>query len=213
VLSRPYPASLWCNKSGRAKSYAERLFEFVPIDRLDEADARAALVVPASEEGAAYTDEAVAEVLRQTGGYPYFLQEWGKHCWNVADASPIDLGDARQAGANALAELDASFFRVRFDRLTPTEKRYLRAMVELRPGPHRSGDIAELLGQKVTTVAPLRSALIGKGMVYSPAHGDTAFTVPMPLTSRERAPRDCACIIGHGSSCRDFATSVSSAGR
>ena len=166
-------------QSGRAKSYAERLFEFVPVDRLDEAYARAALIVPASDEGAAYTEDAVAEVLRQTGGYPYFLQEWGKHCWNVADESPIDLADARQADIDALAELDASFFRVRFDRLTPTEKRYMRAMAELGPGPHRSGDIAEILGQKVSTVAPLRNTLIAKGMLYSPAHGDTAFTVPL----------------------------------
>ena len=79
----------------------------------------------------------------------------------------------------ALAELDASFFRVRFDRLTPSEKRYMRSMAELGAGPHRSGDIAELLGKKVTTVAPTRNALIAKGMIYSPSHGDTAFTVPL----------------------------------
>ena len=164
---------------GRAKSYAERLFEFVPIDRLDDEAARAALSVPAEREGVAFTPEAIAEILRHTMGYPYFLQEWGRHAWNVAQTSPISRADARRATVLALAELDAGFFRVRFDRLTPTEKRYLGAMAELGPGPHRSGDIAERLGKSVTSVAPVRSELIGKGMIYSPAHGDTAFTVPL----------------------------------
>lgn len=166
-------------QTGRAKSYAERLFEFVKIDRLDGDAAKAALCVPAAKEGVAFDDAAIDVVLDQTGGYPYFLQEWGKHSWDVAEASPITVGDATQATHEALAELDASFFRVRFDRLTPAERRYMRAMAALGPGPHRSGDIAERLGRKVTTVAPIRNALIAKGMLYSPAHGDTAFTVPL----------------------------------
>lgn len=166
-------------QSGRAKSYAERLFEFVPIDRLDPTAATAALTVPAAKEGVAFEQAAVSEILRQTRGYPYFLQEWGKHSWDVAEASPIRRADAQRATTAALAELDASFFRVRFDRLTPAEKRYMRGMAELGPGPHRSGDVAEALGRKVTTVAPVRNALIAKGMLYSPAHGDTAFTVPL----------------------------------
>jgi hypothetical protein len=165
--------------TGRAKSYAERLFEFVSIDRLDSVAAKAALCVPAAKEGVAFADDAIEVVLGQTLGYPYFLQEWGKHSWNVADASPISAEDARRATYQALDELDASFFRVRFDRLTPAERRYLRAMAELGPGPHRSGNIADQLGRKVTTVAPMRNALIAKGMLYSPAHGDTAFTVPL----------------------------------
>ena len=164
---------------GRAKSYAERLFEFVPVDRLDDAAARSALIVPATRAGVEYEPAAVAEILQQTSGYPYFLQEWGKYSWNLADRSPIGFHDARRATLEALAELDASFFRVRFDRLTPAEKRYMRAMAELGPGPHRSGDIADTLGRKVTTVAPVRNGLIAKGMLYSPAHGDTAFTVPL----------------------------------
>lgn len=164
---------------GRAKSYAERLFEFVAIDRLDDKAARTALSVPAEKEGVAFAQEAIAEILRHTMGYPYFLQEWGRHAWNVADASPISRADARRGTTLALAELDAGFFRVRFDRLTPTEKRYLRAMAELGPGPHRSGDIAKRLGKSVTSVAPVRNELIAKGMIYSPAHGDTAFTVPL----------------------------------
>jgi hypothetical protein len=165
--------------AGRAKSYAERLFEFVAIDRLDDEAARTALVIPAGKEGVDFQPGAVAEILKQTQGYPYFLQEWGKHSWNVAAATPIKAADARRATAEALAELDASFFRVRFDRLTPAEKRYMRAMAELGSGPHRSGDVAEAMGRKVTTVAPVRNGLIAKGMLYSPAHGDTAFTVPL----------------------------------
>ena len=166
-------------RTGDAKSYAERLFEFAPVDRLGDNDARNALIVPASKEGVAFNPDAISEILRQTGGYPYFLQEWGKHSWNVADASPIELDDARHATTAALAELDASFFRVRFDRLTPTQELYMRAMAELGAGPHRSGDIAHTLNRKVTTVAPVRNSLIAKGMIYSPAHGDTAFTVPL----------------------------------
>lgn len=166
-------------QTGRAKSYAERLFEFVRVDRLDESAARDALTVPAREEDVEFTDDAIVEVLRQTLGFPYFLQEWGKHSWNVAAASPIGVEDATRATGAALAELDDSFFRVRFDRLTPAEKRYMRAMAELGAGPHRSGDIAEVLGRKVTTVAPTRNTLIAKGMIYSPSYGDTAFTVPL----------------------------------
>lgn len=166
-------------RTGDAKSYAERLFEFASVDRLDNADAKAALIVPACKEGVVFSPEAVCEVLVETNGYPYLLQEWGKHIWNAADNSPITLGDARRATNEALAELDASFFRVRFDRLTPAQKRYLRAMAELGSEPHRSGDIAHMLDRKVTTVAPIRNSLIAKGMIYSPAHGDTAFTVPL----------------------------------
>lgn len=164
---------------GRAKSYAERLFEFVQIDRLDDQAARDALCVPAEKERVAFAPAAIEEILRQTMGYPYFLQEWGRHAWNVADASPISRSDAERATTLALAELDAGFFRVRLDRLTPAEKRYLHAMAELGPGPHRSGEVAERLGKKVTSVAPIRNKLIAKGMIYSPAHGDTAFTVPL----------------------------------
>jgi AAA+ ATPase superfamily predicted ATPase len=165
--------------TGRAKSYAERLFEFVPVDKLDDKAASDALCKPASKEGVEYTTTAIEEIIRQTKGYPYFLQEWGKHSWDIAVHSPIDEDASKAATTNALAELDRSFFRVRFDRLTPAEKRYVRAMAELGPGPHRSGDIAEKLNKKVTTVAPMRNTLIAKGMIYSPSHGDTAFTVPL----------------------------------
>ena len=166
-------------QTGQAKSYAERLFEFAPVDRLDDDDARDALIVPASKEGVTFEPDAITEILRQTGGYPYFLQEWGKHGWNTSGASPIKFDDVQRATIEALAELDASFFRVRFDRLTRGQKRYMRAMAELGAGPHRSGEIADMLKKKVTTLAPVRDLLIAKGMLYSPAHGDTAFTVPL----------------------------------
>lgn len=166
-------------QTGKAKSYAERLFKFVFVDSLDEEAAQIALCVPARKGNVTYEPKAIQTILKQTKGYPYFLQEWGKNSWNIADASPIEQKDAEQATMHALAELDSGFFRVRFDRLTPAEKRYMRAMAGLGPGPHRSGDIAEELGKKVTAVAPLRSTLIAKGMIYSPSHGDTAFTVPL----------------------------------
>lgn len=164
---------------GEAKSYAERLFEFIRIDKLTPAAAREALVKPAAEEKVRYDDGAIEEVLNRSEGYPYFLQEWGKHCWLAADASPITREDAEEATATALADLDASFFRVRFDRLTPLEKRYMRAMAELGPEARRSGEIADLLGKKVTQLGPVRNALIEKGMIYSPGHGENAFTVPL----------------------------------
>ena len=164
---------------GRAKSYAERLFEFSELGPLANEDAQRAIVKPASDEGVEYEPNAVQEILRRTQGYPYFLQVWGSKCWEVADESPISYDNVMNASEEVVADLDASFFRVRFDRLTPSEKIYLRAMAEIGTGPHRSGDIAEMLGRKVQSVAPVRSSLIKKGMIYSPSHGDTAFTVPL----------------------------------
>lgn len=164
---------------GRAKSYAERLFEFPMVGPLNRDDARRAIEKPILDEGAEIDSEATELILDATQGYPYFLQEWGKHAWDVADDSPITRPDVEAGTAETIAALDASFFRVRFDRLTPSEKRYLRAMAELGPGPHRSGAIAERLGREVSSLAPTRSGLITKGMVWSPSHGDTAFTVPL----------------------------------
>jgi hypothetical protein len=164
---------------GRAKSYAERLFDFPEIGPLDEIAARDALVKPAREQGVEFAEDALRGISQQTHGYPYFVQEWGKHTWNTAKSSPISLADVTLASKSAEAALDESFFRVRFDRLTPFEKLYLRAMAELGPGPHRSGDIAEVLGRKVTSLGPTRNQLISKGMIWSPNHGDTAFTVPL----------------------------------
>jgi hypothetical protein len=165
--------------AGDAKSYAERLFEFPTIGPLSAAEAEQALRKPAAEAGVEYTDDAVADILARTQGYPYFLQEWGNSAWDVAASSPITREDVERGSQEAIATLDESFFRVRFDRLTPTEKRYLRAMAELGAGAHRSGDIAGALGKSVTALAVLRQSLIVKGMIWSPSHGDTAFTVPL----------------------------------
>jgi len=164
---------------GRAKSYAERLFDFPDIGPLPESAARLAIAKPAADQGVQFTPEAMAMILGKAQGYPYFLQEWGKHAWDAATHTPITLQDVERASASAVAALDESFFRVRFDRLTPLEKRYLRAMAELGPGPHRSGDIATVLGRPVSSLGPTRAQLISKGMIWSPSHGDTAFTVPL----------------------------------
>lgn len=166
-------------RMGEAKSYAERLFNFPFIGALEKKDARDAIEKPIQNEGAAIEKEAVDTIVAMTQGYPYFLQEWGKHAWDMAPQSPITNEDVANASATTIATLDESFFRVRFDRLTGAEKKYLRAMATLGSGPHRSGDIAEKLSRNVQSVAPVRSSLINKGMVWSPTHGDTAFTVPL----------------------------------
>jgi AAA ATPase-like protein len=166
-------------RMGHAKSYAERLFNFPEIGALPPSAAESAIRKPAAAQGVEVDDEALAQIVRETRGYPYFLQEWGKHAWDVAIASPITKEDVTVASQVAIAALDESFFRVRFDRLTPLEKKYLRAMADLGAGPHRSGDIAVSLDRTVTSLAPTRSQLISKGMIWSPNHGDTAFTVPL----------------------------------
>jgi hypothetical protein len=166
-------------RMGRAKSYAERLFDFLEIGPLPSAAARLAIAAPARSLGVEFEESALALVLEETRGYPYFLQEWGKHSWDAAAASPITRANVECASKTALAALDESFFRVRFDRLTPLEKRYLRAMAEIGPGPHRSGNIAQILGRPVSAFGPTRNQLIAKGMIWSPSHGDTAFTVPL----------------------------------
>lgn len=164
---------------GRSKSYAERLFDFPEVGPLSHSDAIVAITQPIQKEGEKIQKDAVEKIIERTEGYPFFLQSWGYHCWNVAPRSPIRARDVEEADSKVLDDLDTSFFRVRFDRLTPGEKRYLRAMAELGPGPHRSGQVAEELAVKVQSVAPTRSSLIRKGMIYSPSHGDTAFTVPL----------------------------------
>ncbi|MBS0630142.1 MAG: ATP-binding protein [Verrucomicrobia bacterium] len=165
--------------AGQSKSYAERLLNFPDIGALSESETSKALNDPAREEGAEFEPSALAEIYRMTKGYPYFLQEWGYQSWFHAKESPITLEDVRFATKSVIGRLDKNFFRVRFDRLIPSEKSFLRAMAELGPGLHRTGDIAEVLHQKITSLAPVRSKLIKKGMIYSPAHGEIAFTVPL----------------------------------
>ena len=165
--------------AGESKSYAERLFNFPDIGALSADDAAKALREPAREAGVDFCEDALQEVFRLTHGYPYFIQEWGYQSWNVANASPITLRIVRDATPAVMRRLDKNFFRVRFDRLTPGEKNFLRAMAHLGPGDHRTGDIAATLGMSVKGIGPVRSKLIKKGMIYSPAHGDMAFTVPL----------------------------------
>lgn len=165
--------------AGDSKSYAERLFNFPDIGALSETDAAKALNDPAQVEGVVFEPDALAEIYRMTKGYPYFLQEWGYQSWNHAKASPITLKVIQEATNMVIQRLDKNFFRVRFDRLIPSEKNFLRAMAELGPGSYRSGDIADILNFKITSLAPVRSKLIKKGMIYSPAHGELAFTVPL----------------------------------
>lgn len=165
--------------AGEAKSYAERLFDYPAVGPLSDAAAKEAIEAPLKAEGASINADALERIVAVTRGYPYFLQEWGKHVWRVTDGPPIDSGDVEQASREATAALDKNFFRVRFDRLTPREQDYLRAMAELGSGLHRSGEIAKVLGRKVESLGPLRTGLIKKGMIWSPSHGDTAFTVPL----------------------------------
>ena len=165
--------------AGNAKSYAERLFNYPQVDQLPPAAARDALEKPAKSEGVTFEPAAVAEILRATEGYPYFIQEWGSQVWDAAPASPISLQAVLDATPGVIAHLDANFFRVRFDRLTSLQQKYLRAMAELGPGPHKTGAIAATLGVEAASVATVRQQLIDKGMIWSQRHGETAFTVPM----------------------------------
>ncbi len=167
-------------KAGNAKSYAERLFDYPEVGQLSPIDAKTALQEPVRTEQVLFTEAALDEIVKVTERYPYFLQEWGYQSWNIAEQSPITIENVILATSKSIEQLDKNFFRVRFDRLTPKEKEYLRALAELGgEDTQRSGDIADQLGLEVQSVAPLRNNLIRKGMIYSPAHGDTAFTVPL----------------------------------
>lgn len=165
--------------AGEAKSYAERLFAYPEVGALTPEAARSAVGEPIRNQSCEIEPAALERIVDVTKGYPYFLQEWGKHTWNAAAQSPITAADVEMASRSATEALDKNFFRVRFDRLTSREQDYLRAMAELGPGSHSSGAIAEALGTISENVGPLRAGLIRKGMIYSPKHGETAFTVPM----------------------------------
>ncbi|ALS59612.1 ATP-binding protein [Pandoraea norimbergensis] len=163
---------------GDAKSYAERMFEISDIGPLSEVDARNAISAPAAQEGVDITPDALSAIVEQTGAYPYFLQQWGKHAWSAATESPITVAHVISASSAAVEALDRNFYRLRFNRLTLAERRYLRAMAELGEGPHYSNVIAAELGKPVETLEPVRNDLISKGMLYSDPQGDAAFTVP-----------------------------------
>jgi hypothetical protein len=164
---------------GQAKTYAERLFEFPRIEHLPPSEARRAIVAPAERQQVGFTDEAIDLIFEQTKGYPYFLQEWASCSWDVAKATPITKDDVELAKVDAINNLDVSFFRTRIEQLSPAQKRYMRAMAELGEGPQRTGDIAKVLGRSSSGVASIRDHLMAKGVLYSPGHGLTEFTVPM----------------------------------
>ena len=165
--------------AGEAKSYAERLFSFPQLGPLGEADAIEAIRIPILEEGAEISDDALGQIYSDTMGYPYFLQEWGYHAWNKADGNRIELVDVQNAGAVAVRKLDENFFRVRFNRLTPKEKRFLHVMAMMPERPCKSSDIASAMGVKPNSIGPVRSSLLKKGMIYSPSYGKLDFTVPL----------------------------------
>lgn len=165
--------------AGRARSYAERLFDYPSIGALSREEADRAIVAPMASAHVQIDRTALAEIFAQTQGYPYFLQEWAYQTWNRAEVSPVTLDAVREATPIITARLDEGFFRVRFDRLTRSERRYLRAMAEVPPEQRTTGRVAEILGFKVTSMGPTRANLISKGMVYSPEHGRLDFTVPL----------------------------------
>lgn len=165
---------------GEAKSYAERLFAYRHVRELAGHDARAAIAEPADAQGIGWADDALMHVIDATGGYPYFLQEYGKAAWDAADeqTARITFADARVGGAEALRILDAGFFRVRWERATPKEREYLRAMALDGDNGSSSGEVANRLEKKSSALGPVRANLIAKGLVYAPEHGQISFTVP-----------------------------------
>jgi hypothetical protein len=164
-----------------SKSYSERLFRYVRIDRLERADADRALTVPAALEGAEFDPEALDSLFAASGGYPYFVQAYGKATWDAAPTSPITITDVRVAAPEAEAELAVGFFGSRYERATPGEREYLRAMAELADGrdePVSTSTVAEQLGRRPASLSPARDSLLKKGLVFSAQRGHIAFTVP-----------------------------------
>jgi hypothetical protein len=161
-----------------SKSYSERLFRYVPIDRLDRAAADLALLAPARREGADFTQEALDALYRAADGYPYFVQAYGKVTWDAAAASPVTAADVTVAGPQAEAELAVGFFGSRYDRATPAEREYMRAMAMLGDDPVPTSQVADELGRKPSSLSPSRDGLIKKGLIYSSERGLIAFTVP-----------------------------------
>lgn len=165
--------------SGDAKSYAERLFEFIPIKYLEPPQDSLAITEPARQKNVEYEKNAVNEAITITKGYPYFIQELGKHSWDLANTSPITLEDVKRATTLTLKELDNSFFKVRLDRATGREKKLMYAMAELGQGPYSMADVAKKVGIKVSSLSPTRAQLINKGFIYTPEFGQIEFTVPL----------------------------------
>ncbi len=165
--------------TGEARSYAERLFDFPVIANLDPESATAALVEPARARSVDYNKVAVTSALDWTGGYPFYIQQLGKHAWNLAEHSPITTAAIEAAIPVAQSALDSSIYQVRVQRATDTERQYMRAMAELGPGPYRSGNVALKVGKSTTALSQTRQRLLDKGLVYATEdYGHIDFTVP-----------------------------------
>lgn len=165
--------------AGESKSYAERLFDFPEIGQLTKEDMEKAIKNPLNQEGVSIDYQALQLIWDKTQGYPYFIQEWGYQCWNHSNDKHISLEDVKSSSKDAIRRLDENFFKVRFDRMTPSEKKFLRAMASLGPDSQKTGDVASVLGVKVSSLGPMRANLMNKGMIYSPAYGELAFSVPL----------------------------------
>jgi hypothetical protein len=164
---------------GEARSYSERLFTFPVIGNLSDADAAAALVEPAKAQGVSFDDAAVTAALDWTGGYPFYIQQLGKHAWNLATDSPVGIEVIERAKPAAQAALDQTMYEVRIQRATNTERRYMRAMAELGSGPYRTGDVARMVGRPTTALSPVRQSLLEKGLIYATEdYGHIAFNAP-----------------------------------
>jgi hypothetical protein len=161
-----------------AKSYAERLFSYPRLGALSLDAARAALVWPAEEEGVTFDADALERIVAMSGGYPTFIQAYGREAWNVAPGERISLADVRACEAIVQRKLDDEFFAVRFDKATPRERRYMAAMADIGDGPYRRSEVAERIGSTLTATSGVRDTLIKKGLIYSPDHGVVDFTVP-----------------------------------
>ncbi len=165
--------------AGDAKSYAERLFDYPAVTRLNAKDAERALTAPVKALKVKYNQDAIRHIIKATDGYPFFIQLWGSEAWDVAPKSPIRLADAKKASVNAIRILDEGTFNLRFERLTQRQRQYARALAEFGAEPARSGEVAKLLGMTVNEAAPVRDELIKKGMMYSPERGLVSFTMPL----------------------------------
>ncbi|PXY31583.1 ATP-binding protein [Prauserella muralis] len=164
-----------------SKSYSERLFRYTRIDRLSRSDADRAVLAPVEREEAEIAPHALEALFTASGGYPYFIQAYGKAAWDAAPSNPITEEDVRVAAPEAEAELAVGFFGSRYERATPAEREYLRAMAELTQGRDESAgtsDVAVFLGRKPSSLSPARDSLMKKGLVYSAERGHIAFTVP-----------------------------------
>ena len=174
-----------------AKSYAERLFSYPQVGPLDQQAARDALLRPANDEGVEFDADALALIVQSSGGYPTFIQAYGKEAWNMAPGPSISLEDVEASAPIVQTKLDEEFFHVRFEKATPKQRLYMAAMADLGGGPYRSSDVAQRMGTTPSTVSPVRDSLIKKGLIYSPDHGVVDFTVPhFSPFMRRRYPLD-----------------------